>query len=76
MTTDGLSSLQAGDSVTFCAFPSLNKATFTINGVAQTPVTITTGAACMTARGSCLCSTPYIIPAGVSTFNVSAVISN
>ena len=76
MTSDDLSSLQVGDSVTFCAYPSAARGTFTVNGVATNEI----GSACAPAAGvpwreSCLCM-PYTVPSGVSTFNVSAVISN
>ena len=77
LTSAELSTLRAGDSISFCAFTESTTAktvTFTINGAAQTPITPV--GACMTARGTCFCSDPYTIPDGVSTFNVSALLSS
>ena len=77
LTPTELSTLRAGDSISFCAFTESAAAktvTFTINGTAQTPITPT--GACMTARGTCFCSNAYTIPSDVATVNASALLSN
>lgn len=74
LTPAVLSTLNAGDSVNFCVTGSatggsFNKAKFTINGIVQADTT--------TKRPSSedFCQL-YVIPAGVSTFNVSAQINH
>ncbi len=72
LTSTQLSQLEAGDSVNFCVVGSassgsFNKARFTINGALQAETT--------TVRpGSSDFCQSYVIPSGVTTFNVSAQI--
>jgi len=77
LTTAELSTLKAGDVVTFCAFTDsaiAKTVTFTINGTAQSPITPAVG--CVSTKGTCFCSNSYTIPSGVATFNASALLSD
>jgi hypothetical protein len=77
LTSAELSALKAGDSISFCAFTESTTAktvTFSINGASQAPLTPT--GACMTARGTCFCSDPYVIPNDVATINISALLTD